>query len=382
MRVPFHVGLALIIACGVFGCAAGSTETVPAAERSVTPIVLDDGWSVTAPAQARIDGEALTRVLRQALIDDPRVHAIVVERAGKLVAEIYGHGRNTVVNRPFARSVDFTPTLAHDARSVGKTVIVLLWGSVEGEHAVASLREPVLQHLPALEVVATPETRAITIEHLLSMSSGLDWREGGAGRDDEHRLMFAWSPARRVFDRAVLAAPGTSFNYNSGGTAVMAELIARRTGQDWTDVARERLFAPMGIDDVRWVRDFLGRPMAYTGLRLRPRDMAKLGRLLLDRGQWRGQALVPAEWIDAMLRPRLATGFDDTRYGLFVWTGEVRWRDRTLPWAAAFGNGGQRIFIVPALDLGVTVTGGGYGDVTFARAVHQVFARIVATVEP
>jgi CubicO group peptidase (beta-lactamase class C family) len=228
--------------------------------------------------------------------------------------------------------------------------------------------------------LAVPERRAITLEHLLTMSSGLAWHEGGEGPDDEHRLMWKWSPAYYVLSRPVAAAPGARFNYNSGGTLLLADVLQRATGMAWKDYARTALFEPLGITQAEWVGDFLGRPMAYTGLRLRPRDLARLGRLVLDHGRWRGRQLVPEAWIAASLQPRRDTGFDGMGYGYFWWTGTAPWQGRTVAWAAAFGNGGQRLFVVPALDLAVVITAGAYGDAAAARRVNGHFREIVATV--
>jgi CubicO group peptidase (beta-lactamase class C family) len=284
------------------------------------------------------------------------------------------------VNSLFAHTRDFGPAVRHDTRSVGKSVIGLLVGVAQAQGKLQGLETPVLDLYPEYPELATPQRRAITLEHLLSMSSGLQWHEGGEGVDDEHKLMWKWTPAYHFLSRNVAAAPGRTFNYNSGGALVLADILTRATGMPWREYARAALFEPLGITDVEWVGDFLGRPMAYTGLRLCPRDMAKLGRLVLNHGQWQGKQIVPAAWIDASLLPRLDTGFDHLQYGFFWWTGSVTWQGRNLHWAAAFGNGGQRIFVVPDLDLCVVVTAGAYGELPVARRVNQLLQDIVATI--
>ena len=161
---------------------------------------------------------------------------------------------------------------------------------------------------------------------------------------------------------------------------MLADILTRVTGTPLRDFARTALFEPLGITDWEWVADLHGRPMAFTGLRLRPRDMAKLGRLVLNHGQWRGRQLVPADWIAASLQPRISTGFGGLQYGYLWWTGTVAWKGQQLPWSAAFGNGGQRIFILPALDLTVVITSGAYGDGRAASRVNAYFRDIVAAV--
>jgi CubicO group peptidase (beta-lactamase class C family) len=347
---------------------------------SSTPALTGDGWQRKTPADAGFDEARLIEVLTHRMNGGANLHSIIVERHGKLIAELYRMGKDRTVNSLFAHTRDFGPAVRHDTRSVGKSVIGLLVGVAHAQGKLQGLETPVLDLYPEYPELVTPQRRAITLEHLLSMSSGLLWHEGGEGPDDEHKLMWKWTPAYHFLSRNVATAPGRTFNYNSGGALVLADILSRATGMPWREYARAALFEPLGITDVEWVGDFLGRPMAYTGLRLRPRDMAKLGRLVLNHGQWQGQQVVPAAWIDASLLPRLDTGFDHLQYGYFWWTGSVTWQGRNLPWAAAFGNGGQRIFVVPDLDLCVVVTAGAYGELSVARRVNQLLQDIVGTI--
>jgi CubicO group peptidase (beta-lactamase class C family) len=213
------------------------------------------------------------------------------------------------------------------------------------------------------------------------MSSGLEWSEGAGLPNDETRLYWKWSPYQFVLGRPIVAPPGAHFNYNSGGTAVLADILTRATGKPLKDLARESLFEPLGIGDWEWVADLHGRPMAFTGLRMRPRDMAKLGRLVVEHGRWQGKPIVSADWVAESLRPHIATGFDGLQYGYQWWAGTVAWQGRSLPWSAAFGNGGQRVFVVPDLDLSVVITAGAYDDIDATRRINALLMDIVATVE-
>ncbi|WP_243286340.1 serine hydrolase domain-containing protein [Geothrix terrae] len=346
-----------------------------------TPALAGDGWQRLSPAEAGFDPARFHALLMEMMGSQANLHGVVVERHGRLVAEAYRTGRDRTVNSLFAHTRAFGPEVRHDARSVGKSVIDLLVGVALAQGRLKRVDTPVLEFYPEFPELASPERRTITLEHLLGMSSGLAWHEGGDGPDDEHKLMWKWTPTYHPLSRPVAAAPGTVFNYNSGGALLLADILSRATGMPWTEYARTALFEPLGIRDVEWVGDFLGRPMAYTGLRMRPRDMAKLGRLVLNRGQWRGRQIVPSAWIDASLTPRLRTGFDDTGYGYLWWTGSAAWHGRAVPWAAAFGNGGQRIFVAPDLDLCVVITAGAYGDLKVARQVNAFFREIVATAD-
>ena len=115
----------------------------------------------------------------------------------------------------------------------------------------------------------------------------------------------------------------------AAGTTILADIVSRVSGRPWIDVARKDLFEPMGIVQWEWVTDLRDRPAPFAGLRMRPRDMAKLGRLMLNHGRWNGQQIVSAEWVDESLKPRLsvwASGSpgnqpDELRYGYQWWAG-------------------------------------------------------------
>src|SRR6266403_6309056 len=157
------------------------------------------------------------------------------------------------------------------------------------------------------------------------MSSGLEWNESitsyGTLANDETRLFWDWQPYRYVLSRPRVAKPGTQFT----------------------------LFEPLAIHEWEWVADPWRRPLAFAGLRMRPRDLATIGRLVLARGEWQGRQVVPADWVAESLRPHIAAG-DGLGYGYQWWTGTVDREGKKLAWSAGFGNGGQRLFVVPELD--------------------------------
>jgi CubicO group peptidase (beta-lactamase class C family) len=338
-------------------------------------------WEQRDPAALGFDGARLDALLTSTLRSETNIHSILIERHGKLVAEHYRDGADKGVYSLFTHHQRFGPDVLHDTRSIGKSVVSLLLGIAIHQRKIGALATPVLDFYPDDRDLDTPERRSITLAHLLTMSSGLAWSEGGGGPDNEHRLYWTWSVHRYLLSRAVAAAPGGHFNYNSGGTAVLADILTRQTRMPLKDFARKELFEPLGILDWEWTSDIYGRPLAFAGLRMRPRDIAKLGRLVLNRGQWDGRQIVPADWIAASLQPRIRTGIADFQYGYQWWAGTVPWQDRKLMWSATFGNGGQRLFVVPELDLTVVMTAGAYGDPRIAPRVNALFYDIVTTVQ-
>jgi CubicO group peptidase (beta-lactamase class C family) len=351
--------------------------------------VPDADWSVVAPEEAGFDRAALCAVLEDAADEEAALHALLVVRGGRLVAELYRTGPDSSLADYYAvgpaREVAFGVDVLHDVRSISKSVVGLLFGVVAAQGRLPGLASPALASFPELADLRTPERDAVTIEQLLTMSSGLDWSEwtNGPLTSDETRLLWKAEPVRFLFDRPFAAAPGTRFEYNGGATAALAELIVRATGRRLLDVARDELFAPLGIARLEWTTDLRDRPLAYAGLRLRPRDMAKLGRLLLEGGRWRGRQIVPEAWVADSLRAHVevgefSVGPGTSGYGYHWWTGATPRHGRPVAWSAGAGLGGQRILVVPELDLCVVFTAGEYGWHEVARIEMRLFEAILS----
>jgi len=335
------------------------------------------------PQAAGVDPDALCAVLEGVARGDANIHSVIVERHGRLVAELYRRGQDRSVWSLFARETEFGPKVPHDLRSISKSVVGLLFGIARQQQSIDLSASP-LAFYPTYADLHSSERDAITLEHLLTMSSGLEWHENlksyGTLANDETRLFWDWAPYRYVLSRRIVATPGTEFSYNGGGTAVLADIVVRTTRTPLRDFARAALFGPLGIHEWEWVADPYGRPLAFAGLRMRPRDLAKIGRLVLDHGQWQGRQIVPSDWVKESLRPHIATG-DGLHYGYQWWTGTVDWQGREIAWSAGFGNGGQRLFVVPDLDLTLVITAGAYNDPEILPTASALFRRIVAAVE-
>lgn len=146
----------------------------------------------------------------------------------------------------------------------------------------------------------------------------------------------------------------------------MLELI---DGRDIATIADRDLFTPLGITRWSWGKGTNGFFLPYVGLRMTPRDMLKLGNLMLQKGRWEGRAVVPAAWVDAVTAPRIPVPtklFDldgtGTQYGYTWWNGSTGDPDSGGRWYSTVGNGGQRIFVAPEKDLVVVMTAGEYGN--------------------
>ncbi|CAJ0789193.1 hypothetical protein LMG19083_01832 [Ralstonia psammae] len=349
------------------------------------PTHLNDGWQVEAdPAAAGFDADRLCAVLRNIADADINFHSLLVVRHGRLVGEVYHAGKDERVKDVFRTTRTFDATTLHDIRSISKSVTSLLWGIAQGQRKTPPLDTPALSLFPELADLNRDGREAITLSQMLSMSSGLAWNEWRATslfNNDEFGLFWHTSQVHYVFDRPMAAPAGTQFNYNGGNTAVLARLLAERVGMSLPEYARKQLFEPLGITDWEWVDDYRGRPLAFAGVRLRPRDLARIGQLVLQHGQWNGRQIVPAEWIAESTRPHIDTGMG-LQYGYQWGLGKVAAGGTEHAWIGGIGNGGQRLWIVPGLDMVIVTTAGDYNQRASWKQAETLRDQVMTAVLP
>lgn len=336
-------------------------------------------WQGISPAEAgfapnvgeRLDEAAGTEAFAN-------LHGVVIARGGKLVLERYYAGPDERRGSRSLGPVTFGPEVKHDLRSVTKSIVGLLYGIALADGKVPDLDQPLVDQFPAYEdLSADPQRRRMTVRHALTMTLGTEWDEDlpyTDPRNSETAMDRAADRIRYVLERPVVAEPGSQWTYNGGATAVLARLIGRGTDEPLLDYARERLFEPLGIADVEWITYSGGEPIAASGLRMRPRDLAKIGQLVLDRGAWGESQLVPPDWLDQSFTPGIRAAYDFD-YGYHWWLGERKADGQ--PWIGAFGNGGQRLFIVPGLALVVVITAGNYNQPDAWKVPAAVMRQVV-----
>ena len=328
------------------------------------PVARDDGWTVASVNEDKlIDRGALCRMAdRLAASGTANVHAVLVARGGKLVFERYFSGSDEIQGRR-VRNVTFDADTLHDMKSVSKSVASFVLGIAIDRGLIGSINEPIFSFFPELSDLRSPEKERIQLLHVLTMSMGLKWVEATPDNEDDNdeaRMHRAPDPCRYVLGLAATAPAGQEFFYNTGALTLLSAMIRKATGRTLDEFARATLFEPLGITSVEWIR-VKGDTDAGGGLRLRPRDMAKIGQLVLAGGRWNDRQVVSKAWIDASMTPRMdsTSGFF---YGYLWWLGRSLLNGREVHWAGALGRGGQSIRIVPELDLVVVVTAGYYQD--------------------
>lgn len=347
------------------------------------PLETDGEWQTGSPQDVGLDPVLLCS-LNEVLDKSPEmnVHAVVIVRGGKLIYENYRAGEDYKWGRKLGLT-SYTSQMPHDLRSVSKSVVSLLFGIALDRNLITSIDDPVFKYFPELAVLRTKEKDQITLKHLLTMTSGLAWDERRAYSDPENgerKMIASTDPYRFVLEQPVWRKPGEAWNYSSGNTQLLAGVLQRTTGRWLSDFAKEALFEPLGITQFEWMKiPANGEYEAASGLRLRPRDMAKIGELVLNNGMWNGHRVVSEEWIRASTQGRVAhiDAVNSLRYGYQWWLDEGKVGDRQLSWITAVGFGGQRIYIVPSFDLVVVITAGLYASNSQDWVPFDIFNKYV-----
>lgn len=291
-----------------------------------------EGWRTTSPEAQDMDSGKLAEMLASVQQQKLNLHSLLVIRHGYLVSETYFQGDLNTRHELYSCTKSFTSTL------IG---IALDQGKIDG------LDHKIVDFFPGYEFEnLDAHKQAMTLEDLLTMRSGLDWHEGDAAYTALYR-----SPdwVQSMLDMPMALESGVMFNYCSGCTHLLSAIVQRTTGLNTLDYAKQNLFKPLGITNVRWDTDSQGIPIGGWGLQITSRDMAKLGYLFLHQGEWDGQQVVSSGWVDKATQKYSDTG-DGRGYG-YQW-----WTYPSLDAFMATGRYGQLIFVIPNLDLVIVTT--------------------------
>ena len=325
------------------------------------PANTGDGWQVASLSEVGMDETPITQFMNELLNNiDHKVHGILIIKDGKLVLEEYYPGFR-FYGGPYT---EYDRETTHDLASVSKSFTATLLGCAIDKGFIHNLDQKVLDFFPEYKDLIDGEKNTITLQHLLTMSSGLEWDEStypySDARNDIYRLQHASDPIFFILNKPLMSEPGTQFYYNSGLTNVIGAIINTATGQEVDDFAAENLFSPLGINEFSWYK--LPSGIIYTSgdLKLLPRAMAKLGELYLENGNWNGQQILSEMWINESSSPQININ-QSWDYGYHWWVHTYEINSEKIESYSARGWGGQNIIVFPSLDM-VLVTTAGYHD--------------------
>lgn len=260
-----------------------------------------------------------------------RTTSVVIAGDSSILAERYFHGAD-------AES-------PQDAKSVTKTVMALVVGIALDRGVIGGIDDTIAEYLLPITDSIPPDKASITVRHLLTMTGGFAWEElvdvGGYTRWWEAPDQVAY-----LLATPLVHTPGSTFTYNSAGLHLLSVIIAEASGMSTASFASTHLFAPLGITTFSWPVDHQGYTNGGSGLRLLPRDMAKVGQLVLGGGMYQGRRVVSAEWVAESVVQHIAATQGvphGSGYGYGWWIGDGALR--TSPFA--MGWGGQFVVVFP-----------------------------------
>lgn len=267
-----------------------------------------------------------------AALESTQVLSSVIIKDGNIVDEYYKDG--------------YSETSQFSIRSCSKSVTGALIGIAIDQGLIESVDVLISEYFPQILESDSDHLKQITIRHLLTHSSGISWDEStsvfGEWRGSDNWVNY-------VLNRPVVSRPGTSFNYSTGGSHLLAAILQDATGRTAYDFGREYLFEPLGMDSVQCGEDPQGISDGGNGFSMNVYDMAKFGQLFLNGGVWEGQQIISEEWVNESTRIQITRSTGSAHHG-------YQWWVRTFGaqnYAAYFaqGHAGQFIFVIPELDL-------------------------------
>jgi len=297
-----------------------------------------DGWRTATPEAVGIDPELLDSMIEHVMGNGIGADSILVVRHGYIVSDTY--------------FPPFDEGQRHIVYSCTKSVVSTLIGIALEEGYLESLDQRVLDLFPKRTVENLDAWKEeMTIRDLLTMTAGFDARDSYLYNwEGLERMHDAEDAVQYVLDLPMAEEPGTRFEYTNGVSHLLSCIITEKTNMTALEFARERLFAPLGITDAEWSADSKGNNWGYSNLYLTPHDMAKIGYLFLNGGEWDGEQIVSRDWVEDATSVHFHAGTLLDDYGFQWWVSPHGYY-------SAIGYKGQFIHVVPDLDLVVVTTG-------------------------
>lgn len=320
-----------------------------------------EGWQTTSPEDVAMAVEPLEEMIRMIIatpmdaVDAPYIHGLLIARDGKLVMEEYFHGHSR-----------YQP---HGTRSASKSMTTTLIGIADHE-GILELDSPVYETLydRALPDDLDPRARRMTLEHLITMTSGLACDDGdpdSPGGEDIMQNQEAQPDWHRyTLDLPMIHEPGDHAAYCSGGQNLAGGVLSHLAGEWLPEFYRKHFAEPVGAGLYHMNLTPVGEGYGGGGLYIKPRDFLKLGQLYLDDGVWNGRRLLDLGWAEAAVTTDKT--IRDERYGYGWWVFSYPFAGREVKAFYAGGNGGQYVIVVPELGLNIVIFGGNYNQ----RVMH------------
>ena len=308
------------------------------------------------------------------LIDDinngvyQEVHSIVIIKDDRLVFEEYfaGHDFRYNGNNFHGNYINFNRDTRHNTHSATKSITSALAGIAIERGEIGSVDDKIFSYFPDYDSLRDSQKDKITVEHLLTMSSGFEWNEWDVSisQSDHDIVRFNQSPdpVHYILSKPVVTEPGTQYYYNGGTVDLLGQLVRNASGLNVKNFSRNYLFSPLGITNYNWQTLYpSGITCCHGDIYITPRDMAKFGYLYLNRGMWNGTRVISEEWVDISVQNHIIPPVNwADGYGYLWWIKTFSSNLRVYNTYNAEGWGGQQIVIIPSENMVVVFTGANY----------------------
>ena len=347
------------------------------------PVEINDGLEVGSLEEAGIDQDLMEKAVDKIRSGKfKEVHSMLIYKDAKLVLEEYFPGHEYQWDAPghHAEWVTWDRSKQHVIQSVSKSITSACIGIAIDKGFIQGAGQSIFDYLPGHQHLKTGGREKITIEHLLTMTSGLEWDEWHSSlssiENDQIAIWFSEKdPVEYTLSKPLVADPGTRFIYSGGNMEILSFILENASGMTIDEFSSRYLFEPLGISAFEWWLKFrTGESHAAGGLKLTPRGMVKIGATYLNNGMWNGNRVIAETWVEKSSTSYPANqgikipGEDLGRVGYAYtwWTKRVKSAGKTLDVYWGNGWGGQKIMVLPDLNTVIVFTGG-----TFNSKVRQ-----------
>lgn len=336
-----------------------------------------EGWRSSKPEEVGMDSAKLVEAFKYAATPRFKTDGLVIIRKGHIVGEAYFG--NFKINKK------------HISHSMAKSFTSTLIGIAIDKGLIKGVDERLCQYYDEWDCDDEDDTRSrITIRHAMTLTTGLEWQEDWSKWDpatnDALKMGASGYFVKYMSERDGLHEPGKRFFYSTGDPMLLSRVIQETTGMTAFEFAKQNLFKPLNITNVRWDKDRDGYTSTAWGLYTTVRDFAKFGYLFLNKGRWEDKQIVSEEWVKKSTKTDPSVAMWGA-YG-YLWHVNLRLRLRwvnspesrsRIPRDGYMAEGvlGQNIFIIPSKDLVIVrVANQTSGEMDLVKFLNMVLSAI------
>lgn len=344
------------------------------------PQQMEDGWITARASNVGLNESKLNEMIEY-LNENPehKIHSILIAKSGKLIFEKYFHGLKYNPDKvPDENDIIlFGPDTLHYLASISKSINSMLYGIIRDTNFSLDTSKVITYFLDHIDLF-DDQKKQISIHNLLTMSAGLGWNETsypyGSIQNDATRMLLSNNPIEFILNKSMVDFPGNSFNYNSGLSQLLGNILEKLKGKPYNLLLEQNIFDKLDIK--KYKIDKLNNGSFFTGggLYLTPRNLLKIGEVYLKNGKWKNQQILSQEWIDESFTTYFPINYyyfaDGYGYNWWHYNFNTIYGDFSCFFAS--GWGAQFLFVFPELDMSIVIFSGLYYDLNPIISPHEL----------